>query len=187
MAGAFFQGWLYTTDASVFLLNSSQIWIPMTMAILFLCFFIYNKEKISSIGINAENLKNSIILGSIGGFLLLAIQTTLFVIQGKEASFTSFLLMNWIIFFFSALEEEVLFRGYIQTRLSGLINSQLVIGSINSILFLSIHYPTRWVVSGRVSFNALPAVYIISLLALHFFCDAVYKRTNCLWGLSCSI
>ena len=178
MAGAFFQGWLYTTDASVFLLNSSQIWIPMTMAILFLCFFIYNKEKISSIGIN---------LGSIGGFLLLAIQTTLFVVQGKEASFTSFLLMNWIIFFFSALEEEVLFRGYIQTRLSGLINSQLVIGSINSILFLSIHYPTRWVVSGRVSFNALPAVYIISLLALHFFCDAVYKRTNCLWGLSCSI
>ncbi|WP_431190405.1 CPBP family glutamic-type intramembrane protease [Blautia wexlerae] len=24
--------------------------------------------------------------------------------------------------------------------------------------------------------------YIVSLLALHFFCDAVYKRTNCLWG-----
>lgn len=47
-------------------------------------FFIYNKEKISSIGINAENLKNSIILGSIGGFLLLAIQTTLFVVQGKK-------------------------------------------------------------------------------------------------------
>ncbi|MFR3200958.1 MULTISPECIES: type II CAAX prenyl endopeptidase Rce1 family protein [Blautia] len=24
--------------------------------------------------------------------------------------------------------------------------------------------------------------YIVSLLALYFFCDAVYKRTNCLWG-----
>ncbi|MFR0805518.1 CPBP family glutamic-type intramembrane protease [Blautia wexlerae] len=24
--------------------------------------------------------------------------------------------------------------------------------------------------------------YIVSLLVLHFFCDAVYKRTNCLWG-----
>ena len=53
---------------------------------------------------------------------------------------------------------------------------------INSVLFLSIHYPVKWVVSGAVSFDVLSAVYIVLLLALHFFCDAVYKRTNCLWG-----
>ena len=45
MAGAFFRGGFYTTDASVFLLNSSQIWIPMTMAILFLCFLFTTKKK----------------------------------------------------------------------------------------------------------------------------------------------
>lgn len=71
----------------------------------------------------------------------------------------------------------------IQTRLSGLINSQWIVGIINSVLFLSIHYPVRWVVSGAVSFDVLSAVYIVSLLAWHFFCDAVYKRTNCLWGV----
>ena len=53
---------------------------------------------------------------------------------------------------------------------------------INSVLFLSIHYPVKWVVSGTVSFDVLSAVYIVSLLALHFFCDTIYKRTNCLWG-----
>ena len=37
-------------------------------------------------------------------------------------------------------------------------------------------------VFGAISFDVLSAVYIVSLLALHFFCDAVYKKTNCLWG-----
>lgn len=54
---------------------------------------------------------------------------------------------------------------------------------INSVLFLSIHYPVKWVVSGAVSFDVLSIISsIVSLLVLHFFCDAVYKRTNCLWG-----
>ena len=130
----------------------------------------------------SNNIWNSIGLGLAGGFLLLTIQTVLFMIQGKSISFISPQLLNWVIFLFAAFEEEVLFRGYIQTRLSGLISSQWIVGIINSVLFLSIHYPVKWVVSGAVSFDVLSAVYIVSLLALHFFCDAVYKRTNCLWG-----
>ena len=182
MCSAFFQGWLYTTNANVFVLNSLQIWIPLILTVGFFCFFCCSKENIRSIGINSDNMCNSIVLGFAGGFLLLAIQTALFMIQGKSVSFISPQLLNWVIFLFAAFEEEVLFRGYIQTRLSGLINSQWIVGIINSVLFLSIHYPVKWVVSGAVSFDVLSAVYIVSLFALHFFCDAVYKRTNCLWG-----
>ena len=131
-------------------------------------FFYCSKENIRSIGINSDNIWNSIGLGFAGGFLLLGIQTALFMIQGKSISFTSPRLLNWVIFLFAAFEEEVLFRGYIQTRLFGLINSQWIVGIINSVLFLSIHYPVKWVVSGTVSFDVLSAVYIVSLLALHF-------------------
>ena len=182
MCSAFFQGWLYTTNVNVFVLNSSQIWIPLTLAAAFFYFFYCSKENIRSIGISSDNIKNSIVLGFGGGFVLLVMQTTLFIVQGKSVSFTSPPLLNWIIFLFAAFEEEILFRGYIQTRLAGLINSQWIVGIINSILFLSIHYPVRWVVSRTVSVDVLSTVYIASLLALHFFCDAVYKRTNCLWG-----
>ena len=182
MCSAFFQGWLYTTNANVFVLNLSQILIPLVLIAVFFCFFYCSKENIRSIGINSDNIWNSIGLGFAGGFLLLGIQTALFMIQGKSISFTSPRLLNWVIFLFAAFEEEVLFRGYIQTRLFGLINSQWIVGIINSVLFLSIHYPVKWVVSGTVSFDVLSAVYIVSLLALHFFCDTIYKRTNCLWG-----
>lgn len=182
MCSAFFQGWLYTTNASIIVLNSSQIWIPLILTAVFFFFFYLSKESVRSIGISFDNIWKSIVIGFIGGFLLLAIQTLLFMIQGKSVSFTSPQLLNWIIFLFAAFEEEVLFRGYIQTRLSGFISSQWIVGIINSILFLSIHYPVKWVVSGTISFDVLSVVYIVSLLALHFFCDAVYKRTNCLWG-----
>lgn len=182
MCSAFFQGWLYTTNANVFILNSSQILIPLVLIAVFFCFFYCSKENIRSIGINSDNVKNSIVFGLVGGFVLLAIQTALYIIQGKSVSFTNPTLLNWIIFLFAAFEEEILFRGYIQTRLVGLINGQWIVSIINSVLFLSIHYPVRWIVSGAIVINALSAVYIVSLLALHFFCDAVYKKTNCLWG-----
>lgn len=103
--------------------------------------------------------------------------------SGKSISFTiNQLFLNWMIYIVAGFEEEVLFRGYIQTRMSGLINSQLVISIINSLLFLLIHYPVRWVVSGMITIHVLSFTYIICLIVLHFFCDAVYKRTNCLWG-----
>lgn len=182
MCSAFFQGWLYTTNATVFMLNSSQIWIPLILVAVFFCFFYFGKENISSIGINSDNICNSIMLGFAGGFLLLAVQTALFMAQGKSILFASPQLLSWVIFLFAAFEEEVLFRGYIQTRLSGLINSQWIVGIINAVLFLSIHYPVKWVVSGTLSLDVLSVVYVVLLLALHFFCDAVYKKTNCLWG-----
>lgn len=182
MCSAFFQGWLYTTNANVFVLNLSQILIPLVLIAVFFCFFYCSKENIRSIGINSDNIKNSIVFGLTGGFVLLAIQTALYIIQGKSVSFINPTLLNWVIFLFAAFEEEILFRGYIQTRLFGLINGQWIVSIINSVLFLSIHYPVRWIVSGAIFINALSAVYIVSLLVLHFFCDAVYKRTNCLWG-----
>ena len=156
--------------------------IPLVLIAVFFCFFYCSKENIRSIGINSDNIKNSIVFGLAGGFVLLAIQTALYIIQGKSVSFINPTLLNWVIFLFAAFEEEILFRGYIQTRLFGLINGQWIVSIINSVLFLSIHYPARWIVSGAIFINALSAVYIVSLLVLHFFCDAVYKRTNCLWG-----
>lgn len=182
MMSAFFQGWLYTTSASVFVLNSSHIWIALILVAAFFLFLIASKEKIQSIGINGDNIKSSILLGIAGGAILLALKTALFMAQGFKISLNMPVLMNWVIFCISAFEEEIIFRGYIQTRLFGLLKTQWIAGIINAILFLSIHYPVRWVVSGAISFGSLSAGYVISLLALHYFCDFVYKRTNCLYG-----
>lgn len=79
MCSAFFQGWLYTTNTNIFVLNLSQIWIPLILTAGFFLFFYCSKENIRSIG-------------------------------------------------------------------------------INSVLFLSIYYPVKWVVSGAVSFDVLSII-----------------------------
>ena len=61
MCSAFFQGWLYTTNANVFVLNLSQILISLVLIAVFFCFFYCSKENIRSIGINSDNIKNSTI------------------------------------------------------------------------------------------------------------------------------
>lgn len=183
MISAFFQGWLYTTDASITILNSVQIWIPLILIVIFIGYLTISKEKKDTIGISFNNIKQSIVLGIIGGIVLLFLRTFLFYkMNGSEISILSPALINWIVFIVAAFEEEIIFRGYIQTRLSGLIKRQWIAGIINALFFLSIHYPVRWVVAGRVSIFDISIVHIISLLALHYFCDGVYKKTNCIWG-----
>lgn len=182
MGSAFFQGWLYTTNVNVFVCNTSQIWIPVLLLLLFFCFLTLAKEKIASVGIHLEHMGKSIQLGLLGGVALLALRTLFYLAQGKGVDFCKPFWMNWLIFCIAAFEEELLFRGYIQTRLFGLVQKQWLASGINAILFLSIHYPVRWVVSKGISFAVLSAEYVVLLLLLHFFCDIVYKRTNCLWG-----
>lgn len=170
MASAFFQGWLYTTNVPVLILDSSQIWIPVVMSLVF---FVYTKQNLRSVGIHADHLVSSLLLGLLGGCLLLSLQA---YFLGKRVYLVNPDWFNWLIFLLAAFEEEVCFRAYIQTRLSGLIKSQWIVGLINSLLFLSIHYPVKWVLSGTLSFDALPMTYVLSLIALHYFCDVAIRK-----------
>lgn len=49
MCSAFCQGWLYTTNINVIVLNLSQIWIPLILTAGFFLFFYCSKENIRSI------------------------------------------------------------------------------------------------------------------------------------------
>lgn len=182
MALGFFQGWLYTTDVSAAALNGMQIWIPLVFLVLFLCILVFHKVDLDTLGINNNQLLKSMGLGVVGAAILLLLQSLLLIMQGDKLAFSLPIMATWMIFAIGALEEEFIFRGYIQTRLAGLVKKQWLVGVINAVLFLSIHYPVKWVISGAFSIFSLSWVYVISLLALHFLCDAVYKKTNCIWG-----
>ena len=57
LGSAFFQGWLYTTNLNVYVLNLSQIGIPLLITILFLYFFHNSRENISSRGVLYQALQ----------------------------------------------------------------------------------------------------------------------------------
>ena len=183
IALVFLHGYLYLTDIDSKILDLSQSGFAIIDVVICFIFIKATKSTLHSIGISRENLKKSLIYGLIGG-VILRIFIVIFdgMVKGIFPSIQRTSLMVIVTFIICAASEEIVFRGFIQTRLQGLIKNDLAASLLNAILFLSIHYPVRWVIVGGLDFNVLTGFYIICLVLLHFMCDWVYKKTNCLWG-----
>lgn len=178
-------GFSFLTNISSEILTSFQVLINFIEIIICLIFLWVSKESLKTIGFTIANLKKSIGMGIIGAFLLVFILIVNGLIKGT-LQFNHLMELPSVIviltFIGCAIGEEVVFRGYIQTRILGIIKNRLVGTIICSILFLIIHYPVKWCAWGSISFTVIPLFYVICLLLLHFLCDFVYKKTNCLWG-----
>jgi len=96
--------------------------------------------------------------------------------KGEVIGITYPILSSLGIFLIGAIEEEIIFRGYIQTRLTGIIRQDLLCSFCTALLFLAMHYPIHWVIGGFF-LSSLSLYHVICLIILHF----VYKKTNCLW------
>lgn len=178
----FLQGQVYRTNLSVNILNTLQLIFPLIPLALVLIFILLAKQKFASIGLTSKRVKQSLLLGLVLSILFVAgIISYISIVENTSVRLQFPSLTVFIIFIVGALQEEIFFRGYIQTRLAGLIKSSIVCSILTAFLFLLVHYPVRWVVAG-FSLSALPPFYVACLLILHFLCACVYKKTNCLWG-----
>ncbi|MDO4542308.1 MAG: type II CAAX endopeptidase family protein [Bacillota bacterium] len=178
----FLLGYLYTTSLPGAFLTAAGRFLDIVALGLAVAFLWLGHEKLKTIGINSNNPGKSLALGAIGGIALVAAVTVAEAIGSGRPRVEAASLVVTVTFVIGAVSEEMVFRGYIQTRLVGLIKNSYLASALNAILFLSIHYPVKWVVSGEFSLWALPLTYVICLVLLHFLCDFVYRKTNCLWG-----
>ncbi len=178
----FVQGFTYTTNLSLDILNKLQIIFPLFILIIGIMFIVLSKDKLYTVGLNKTKLLPSLLIGVILSIILIIGMAIYFrVVENVSVGITYPTLGTFWIFVIAAIQEEIIFRGYIQTRLTGIINEPIICSFFTALLFLVMHYPTRWVVGG-FSFNSLSLYYVINLIVLHFVCDFVYKKTNCLWG-----
>ena len=176
------QGFTYTTNLSVDILNKLQIAFPLLLLAILFVFMALSNNKLCTVGLNKTKLFQSLLLGIVLAVCLVIGTAVCFrVFRNKAVGITYPLLSVWNIFIIGAFEEEITFRGYIQTRLTGIIRQPVLCSCCTALLFLAIHYPVRWVVGG-FSLNCLSLYYVVSLIILHFACDFVYNKTNCLWG-----
>ena len=176
------QGWTYTTDLSVGVLNKLQIVFPLSLLFIGILFIVLSKNKLCTVGLNTSHFLQSILIGIVLAMALLIAMTMYFIAMGKTSFSINLPALSALgIFAVGAMQEEIIFRGYIQTRLAGIIRQPVICSLCTAFLFLAMHYPTRWVVDG-FSLSTLSLFYVIILIVLHFVCDFAYKKTNCLWG-----
>lgn len=178
-------GLSYLSNLSAGILTSFQILDSIVEILICFVFVWLSKESLKTIGLTAKNLIKSLVLGIIGTIILTLVIIIAGLLKGSIhinnlMSEPSIIVIS--TFVICAIGEEIIFRGYIQTRILGMIKNRPSGIIVSSFLFLIIHYPVKWIVMGSISLTVIPAFYVICLLLLHFLCDYVYKKTNCLWG-----
>ena len=142
-----------------------------------------NKQKIDSIGIGKGRCKLSIIMGVILGLFYFYCNCISHLIEGSKLVSLNSIIYSTIYFFFVALCEEIVFRGYIGTRIYGLIKNKYVSILFVSLLFILMHFPYR-MVAGNKSFIDIASNidWIINLFIFHIIMNFIYLKTNSLYG-----
>lgn len=184
MFALFVQGRLYLSALGTGILASLNIVRPLIALAATLVVVFAARERVASIGVTRRHFGQSLALGlALGCLLSFALGASEQLASGLAfAGFGAVSALSLLTFFVGALEEELCFRGYISTRLTGLFRHRIVASIVTGVLFLLSHYVIFWGVSGQISFDSISATRLVFIMLLHFVCDATYQRTNCIWG-----
>ena len=137
------------------------------------------KQGFVSIGIHKENLLPAMGLGLM--FSLIPMFWGLLPIVLYGGGFGGFGLFITLLAttFIMAVAEDIVFVGFLQTRLYGLFKSNMVAISVGAALFSFMHVPA-WMIRGEISLDNFPnlALAIVFWFVMHFVLVAIFKRYN---------
>lgn len=179
---AFLHGIALMSDLPAVLIRSVNFVFPLFDIVALVLFLKVFKENAASIGLQLRTFKQ----GFFWGFIFLCLQlffyfgVTYLFHDVHKMIFGSINLVMISLFFVSGFAEEIIYRGYIETRLQGLISNRLLCSMITAILFVLTHYPVKWMCGSPL--NAISIPHLILLVTLHFTCSLAYRKSNCIWG-----
>lgn len=179
---AFLHGFALMSDLPSALIGSVNFVFPFFDIIALVFFLRVFKENAASIGLQLKTFKQ----GMFWGFVFLCLQLVFYFGVSylfndvKKMIFGPINSVMISLFFISAFAEEIIYRGYIETRLQGLISNRLLDSIVTAILFVLTHYPVKWM--GGSPLNAISIPHLILLVTLHFTCSLAYRKSNCIWA-----
>lgn len=136
-------------------------------AVALFIYVLLSGRKPNSVGFTFRKLKESCILGLIVSLILVIVQIVLGLIQGRIFTNPLNLIRNFFYYFLQiALVEELIFRGFIQTRLFGFKWNKVITILVGALLFMSFHLPFQVVVSGTPLFAYLANNYVTLLFTM---------------------
>lgn len=154
------------------------------LILITLLFVKINKQSLDTIGIFKGKWQKSI---NIGVFLALFVfynNCVSYLFNGSQLIKWSEIFLLLIYYLFVAVCEELVFRGYIGTRIYGLIKRRGVAIFVVGILFIIMHFPYRMIAYG-VTLSDLTIKnfnWILDLFITHLILNFIYLKTNSLYG-----
>lgn len=154
------------------------------MIIITVLFVKIKKENLSSIGLFQGKWKQSCIIGGILAAILFFNNCLSHVIGGASFIPLFDIFQLTIYYLIVALCEEIVFRGYISTRLYGLIKNQYLVIIVSGVLFVLMHFPYR-MIAYKMTLSDLTIYnmdWIFDLFITHVILSIIFLKTDSLYG-----
>jgi len=140
------------------------------------------KQSIKSVGIKSENIGKSILTGLVGAVPFSVLQIASQISSGKTLNpNVSEALWTFLYFLICiAFAEELVFRGFLQTRLQSLIKSKWLSIAVVGILFGLMHIPFQMLQANMslVDFILYDLSHLIMTCIIHIYMVYLYTRDN---------
>ena len=166
----------------LFVRKQLYLGVPVNLLLIVTCIVLVlvRKQKLASIGFTLKNIGKSLMTGVVLGTIFTFFMNLLpnLLAGGKMISVNEALYNIFYYFIIISLSEEVIFRGYIQTRLYGLIKYDYLAVLVAGFLFYTSHLPFQMMVNGM----QINLINMLVIVALHFVMNYLYRRYNSIAG-----
>ena len=134
-----------------------------------------NKQGISSLGIHSKNWKPALLLGVVLSVTVLLTMGGLIVgiIYGSQFNPLNHIIMMLLYLLIMAAYEDIIFIGYIQTRLYGLIKKDVLAVIAGAFLFALIHIPMGLATGGALWTLLMGMPFWI---IMHIIMNGIFRR-----------
>lgn len=170
-----------TALSEPFIFITTGIVSALLVGIVFLICHL-RKQGISSIGFGKAMAKRSLRCGMILLVSVIAIFGGIATLTGSSIRNDAALVsMRFLYFlFFIAFVEELIFRGYIGTRLYGCFKNKVLAVIVTGILFSLMHIPCQMMMTNRTLLEYISTAWpnLISVFVLHFTFQFLYAKNN---------
>lgn len=135
---------------------------------------------LASLGITVRNAGKSALLGLLSGLLFLLLSSLLPGLRAGRALAPLGALIGKLLYYFFviALMEEVVFRGYILTRIQGLVGSGWAATVLSGAMFVLMHIPFQMGQAGMglIEFCKGNLFWFLLLFLWHLVFTLLYRR-----------
>ena len=144
------------------------------------------RQDAASVGLRRTDLRRSLVPGLVAAGLLSAVNVAFAAWQGaRHVNSLGAIAQGTAIFAVCAVEEEVVFRGYLSTRVHGLLSQPALARLLGVVLFVAVHLPAKMLPTPAdyvARFDLSEVIWLAILLLVGYVYDAVFRVTGSLVG-----
>jgi membrane protease YdiL (CAAX protease family) len=161
-----------------------NVYVNLLSIVICIAIALLRKQKLKTVGFTLNSFSRALVVGILWGVAVSMVNIIPAIVSGGKWVGLNRLL--WNIFFYLiviGLQEELIFRGFILTRLHGAIKSEAIVATVSGLMFALMHVPYQLFIrtGGNVAAFFLDnSFWLLTTFAWHFLFYFLYRKYNSL-------